>query len=349
MEPEGVRIGVEGGVGRIRLDRPQAINALTIAMCRAMTRALADWRGDPAVEAVVIDHAEGRGFCAGGDVTQVRRSALEDGGAAGRAFFFEEYRLNHLLFTYPKPVAALMDGITMGGGAGISLPCAFRVATPNTVFAMPETAIGFFPDVGSGWYLARLPGRIGQFLALTGARLDGAECLWAGLATHYLPAEALDRARERICARPSAIAAILAELSAEPPPARLAGNAERIARCFALDRYEEILAALEAEGPGWGVKELATLRGKSPQSCKVTLHHLAEGASFADFAQVMRQEYRIASRLFMTPDFAEGVRAVLVDKTGDPRWSPSRPEEVSEGQVEAFFAPLPEEEEWRPL
>jgi enoyl-CoA hydratase len=194
-------------------------------MCEAMSEALLAWRDDAAVEAVLIDHAEGRGFCAGGDVALVRRSALEDGGAAGRAFFFAEYRLNHLLFAYPKPVVAFMDGVTMGGGVGISQPAKFRVVTENTLFAMPEGAIGLFPDVGAGWYLPRLRGRTGVFMALTGARLDGAECLWAGLATHYLPSERLAQAKARIAEAPGEIEVVLTQLSIAPPGARIAGNA----------------------------------------------------------------------------------------------------------------------------
>src|SRR5215212_5869761 len=179
----------EGKVGRIRLNRPNTIHALTRDMCSAMIAALLRWREDPAVQAVMIDHAE------------------------ARAFFHEEYRLNHLLFTYAKPTIAFMDGITMGGGVGISQPCRFRVATENSRFAMPETAIGLFPDVGGGWYLPRLPGRAGQFLALTGARLDGAECLALGLATHYVPSLALDDLKARILAEPERIDALLDESS----------------------------------------------------------------------------------------------------------------------------------------
>ena len=159
-----------GTVGHISLNRPKALHALTQGMCEAMSEQLLAWRDDGGVEAVIIDHAEGRGFCAGGDVALIRRSALEDGGEAGRAFFHAEYRLNHLLFTYPKPVVAFMDGVTMGGGVGISQPAKYRVATENTMFAMPEGAIGLFPDVGAGWYLPRLKGRTGVFMALTGAR-----------------------------------------------------------------------------------------------------------------------------------------------------------------------------------
>src|SRR5690606_34004146 len=245
----------EGAVGYISLNRPEALRALTGEMCEGISAALSAWRDDPDIAAIVLDHAEGRGFCAGGDVAMVRRSALEDGGEAGRAFFHAEYRMNHLLFTYPKPVVAFMDGVTMGGGVGLALPCRYRVATENTLFAMPEGAIGLFPDVGAGWYLPRLPGRIGQFLALTGARLDGAECLWAGLATHYLPAGALAEAKAGIVANPAAIEAVLAALAIEPPPARLAGNAGRIDRLFAPDTLEGVLAALAADPSDWAAKE----------------------------------------------------------------------------------------------
>ncbi len=372
---ENIHHHIHGGAGHLSLARPRAINALTLDMVEAMQRVLLEWRDDPAIQAVLIDHAEGRGFCAGGDVAAVRRSVLEDGGAEGRAFFHEEYRLNHLLFTYPKPVVAFMDGITMGGGVGVAMPAQFRVATENTAFAMPEGAIGLFPDVGAGWYLSRLPGRIGPFLALTGARLDGAECLWAGLATHYLPSEALAQAKARIIAAPDDIAAILGELSVKPPEARLTLNAEKIDHFFASDRLEDILAALEADDSKWAGKELATLRSKSPLTMKVALRQIAEarrrpgldpgplagggqqtgsdpGIRRDDaeaFAEEMRIEYRLAARMIAEPDFAEGVRAVLVDKDNAPRWNPAAPEGISEAKLDAIFVPLPEGEEWTPL
>jgi len=346
---DDVLVRREAAAGILSLDRPKAIHSLTLDMVRAMTGALLEWRDDPAVEAVIVDHAEGRGFCAGGDINLLRRSALEDGGVSGRQFFFEEYRLNHLLFTFPKPVVAFMDGITMGGGVGISQPAEFRVATGNTSLAMPETGIGLFPDVGGGWYLSRLPGRLGQFLALTGARLDGGECLWAGIATHYLPDEELGQAKERIAAHPGRIAGILAELAATQPTARIEGNAPKIARLFASDRYEDILASLSAGQGAWAAKELATLRTKSPQSCKVALRQLSQSTQLDNFADNMRMEYRIASRVLMRPDFVEGVRAVIVEKTGDPQWNPATPEGVNEDLLDAIFAPLPPEEEWTPL
>lgn len=339
----------DGPVGRISLNRPKALHALTLEMCHAMSAALTEWESDDAVEAVIIDHAEGRGFCAGGDIAFLRNSALNDGGVSGRRFFHDEYQLNHQLFTYPKPVIAFMDGITMGGGVGIAMPAKYRVATENTRLAMPETGIGLFPDVGGGWYLSRLSGRLGQFLALTGARLDGAEVLWAGLATHYLPSEKLADAKARIAENPARITGILAELSVTPPPARIADNAERIAKIFSSDRYEDILASLEADDSEWAAKELATLRTKSPQTCKVALRQLATSAELGDFADNMAMEYRIASRVLTRPDFAEGVRAVIVDKTNDPAWDPATPEEVTDDLLDAIFAALPENEEWKPL
>ena len=336
-------------VGHISLNRPKALHALTLEMCHAMSAALSEWASDDGVEAVIIDHAEGRGFCAGGDIAFLRNSALNDEGVSGRRFFHDEYQLNHLLFTYPKPVIAFMDGITMGGGVGIAMPARHRVATENTRLAMPETGIGLFPDVGGGWYLSRLGGRLGQFLALTGARLDGAEVCWAGLATHYLPSEKLAEARARIVEHPGRIAGILAEMAEKPPEARIEGNAEAIARHFASDRYEDILGSLEAEDSEWADKELATLHTKSPQTCKVALRQLATSAELTDFADNMAMEYRIASRVLTRPDFAEGVRAVIVDKTNDPQWDPATPEDVTDDLLDAIFAPLPRNEEWTPL
>lgn len=338
----------EGVAGFLSLNRPKAIHALTVEMDHAMTEALVAWKDDVEVKVVILDHAEGRGFCAGGDVNLVRQSALTDGGERGRKFFYEEYQLNHLMFTYPKPIVAFMDGITMGGGVGISQPAQFRVATENTRFAMPETGIGLFPDVGGGWYLSRLPSRMGQFLALTGARLDGAECLWTGLATHYLPADKLAEAKERI-AHGHEPGGVLSALAVTPPEPRIARNAQAIAKHFASDRFEDILASLEADDSEWAAKELATLRLKSPQACKVSLRQLAEAERLDDFAENMALEYRIAARTLMLPDFAEGVRAVLVDKDNSPTWNPATPEGVTDELLDSIFAPLPADDEWKPL
>ncbi|HEX7656827.1 MAG TPA: enoyl-CoA hydratase/isomerase family protein [Sphingomonas sp.] len=337
----------DGPIGRIRLNRPKALHALNTDMCLAMSEALEAWRGDLAVEAVVIDHAEGRGFCAGGDIRMLAESGAADGKAA-RRFFFEEYRLNHRLFTYAKPIVAVMDGITMGGGVGIALPAKFRIATENTRFAMPETGIGLFPDVGGGWYLSRLPGRIGQFLALTGHRLNGAECLALGLATHYLPGAALDDAKARIADDPQAIEAALDALAIDAPAAAILDHRDDIDRLFAADTLEEIYSALAADAGEWAAGQLAILKTKSPQTMKVSLRLLREGAAMHSFADEMRQEYAVGSRVVQRHDFLEGVRAVIIDKDNAPQWDPSTPEGVTDHVIDQIFAALPEDQAWTP-
>lgn len=337
----------EGPVGRIRLNRPKALHALNLAMCDGVLEALEAWRGDASVEAIVVDHADGRGFCAGGDIRMLAASGATDGVDA-RAFFHAEYRMNHRLFVYAKPIVAFMDGITMGGGVGLALPCTYRVATENTKFAMPETGIGLFPDVGGGWYLSRLPGRIGQYLALTGHRLDGAECVALGLATHYLPGETLDTAKARIAQTPQDIAGVLDALSTAAPEAQILARKAEIDRLFASDVLEEIYAALDADGGEWAARTLATLRTKSPQTMKVSLRLLHEGAAMASFADEMKQEYAVGAHVVQRHDFIEGVRAVIVDKDNAPRWEPATPEGVSDHVIDQIFAPLPEAEAWTP-
>jgi enoyl-CoA hydratase len=347
---DDILIRVQGHAGFISLNRPSALHALTLPMVHAMTQALLAWRDDDAVQCVVIDHADGRGFCAGGDIAFLRNSAINDGGISGRKFFHDEYQLNHLLFTYPKPVVAFMDGICMGGGVGISQPARFRVATENTKFAMPETGIGLFPDVGGGWYLSRLEGRVGQFLALTGSRVAGAGCLALGLATHYLPSSALADAKMRIASEDvDRIDGILGTLSETPPASKIVETLVQINRHFASNAFEDILASLDGDASAWAMKELATLRTKSPQTCKVALRQLSESLTLADFAENMAMEYRIASRVIVRPDFAEGVRAVIVDKDNAPKWAPSTPEGMTDDLIDAIFAALPAQEEWKPL
>jgi enoyl-CoA hydratase len=270
-------------------------------------------------------------------------------GAEARAFFRQEYRLNHLLFSYTKPTIAFMDGVTMGGGVGISLPCTYRIATENTRFAMPETAIGLFPDVGGGWYLSRLAGRVGQFIALTGARLDGSECRYLGLATHYLAHDTLAGIKEAIAERPERIDGILGTANATAPEPRIEANIVHLNKLFASDRLEDILGALENDPSDWAQTELATLQTKSPQACKVALRLIAQGAGMQDFADEMRQEYAVAVHVVQRPDFIEGVRAVLIDKDNVPRWNPATPEEVSDHMLDTIFAPLPPDEEWTPI
>jgi enoyl-CoA hydratase len=345
---DDVLISNERGVGRLRLNRPKAIHALTTQMCEAMSEALLKWRIDSNVKVVIIDHAEGRGFCAGGDVVMLARSGNGDAEEAKR-FFWAEYRLNQLLFSYSKPTVAIMDGITMGGGVGIALPCTYRIATENTRLAMPETSIGLFPDVGGGWYLSRLPGRVGQFMVLTGARLDGGECRYLNLATHYVEQAAIGDVVERIIKAPTRVQGALGAAASSQPAAKIEENLAQISRLFAHDRLEDVIAALDEEEGDWAQSELATIRTKSPLSCKVSLRLLAEGLARSSFTDEMRAEYALAGRVVRTHDFREGVRALLIDKTGDPQWDPATPEEVTDEMLDVLFAPLPPTEEWRPF
>jgi len=343
-----VLISVENGVGRIRLNRPKAIHALTTGMCSAVIDALLAWRADESVIAVMLDHTEGRGFCAGGDIAMIANSAKGDCSEAEQ-FFHAEYRMNHLLFAYEKPILAFMDGIVMGGGVGISDPARYRVATERTTYAMPETGIGLFPDVGGGWFLPRMPGRTGAWLATTGARIKGADCAAIGIATHYMASDKLEAVKARIIADPYGLGEILDEVADTPPASEWETHREQIDRLFASDIYEEILAALKADGSDWAQAQLATLATKSPQTIKVALRQMVEGAAFTDFADNMRNEYRIGYHVIRRPDFVEGVRAVIFDKDNAPQWNPARPEDVSDELVDSLFAPLPAGKEWTPL
>jgi len=339
---------IDGRTARIRLNRPKALHALTHAMCSDMIAALSDWAADDRVDLVMIDHAEGRGFCAGGDIRQIAESAAGD-GSAGRAFFHAEYRLNHLLFTYAKPTIVFMDGVTMGGGVGIALPCQVRVVSERTVCAMPETGIGLFTDVGGGRYLSRMPGRMGQYAGLTGARLNGAECLAMGFGSHHVASEGIEALKVAILGNPKGLDAALRSAVTAVPAAPILDRRADIERLFASDRLEEILAALAADGGEWALATLATLESKSPMSCKLVLRLLAEAAKIEDFAEEMTMEYALAAHVLAKPDIVEGVRALIIDKDNAPRWNPATPAGVDDSEVDAMFAPLPPGEAWTPL
>ncbi|MBV8683949.1 MAG: enoyl-CoA hydratase/isomerase family protein [Caulobacteraceae bacterium] len=345
---EEVLTRIEGSAGRISLNRPKALGALTTAMVEAMTDALLSWRSDSQVEAVLIDHIGERGFCAGGDIRFLAESARGD-GAAARDFFFKEYQLNHLLMVYEKPVIAVMDGVTMGGGVGISLPARYRIATERTRFAMPETGIGLFPDVGAGWHLSRLPDQIGLWLALTGARLEAADCLSLGLATHVVHSARVPALTDLVVTGPQSIDSGLQAFAANMGAAMIDALRPTIARLFGGPTVEAIFAALEADGSAFAHEQLAILRTKSPLTMKVALRELADGAQMSNFAEEMVSEMRIGARMVMSHDFAEGVRAVIVDKDNSPKWDPATPEGVTHEMLDAIFAPLPAGEEWSPL
>jgi enoyl-CoA hydratase len=343
-----VIVRIEGKVGRLTLNRPQALHALNTNMIGVITDALLAWRGDPAVELVLIDHAGERGFCAGGDIRMLAESGAGDGVKA-REFFFNEYRLNALLHDYPKPLVAIMDGITMGGGVGLARPCRFRVATERTTFAMPETGIGLFPDVGGGWYLSRMSDHFGLWLALTGARIKPADCMLTCVATDYVESARIPDLKARIVADPGGVEGLLAEYEGDAGRPSLSEHQDEIARLYAGDSVEAIVAALRDADTAWSRDQLTVLATKSPQTMKVAFRQLKLGGAMTRFSDNMAMEYRIGARVVQRHDFLEGVRAVIVDKDNAPRWSPPTLEDVSETLIDGIFAPLPSNEEWTPL
>jgi enoyl-CoA hydratase len=338
----------DGGLGRLTLNRPDALGALTTGMCEGMIAALRAWRSDDDVEAVLIDHAGERGFCAGGDIRTLAESADGDGRAA-LAFFHTEYQLDHLISVYEKPVVTVMDGTVMGGGVGISLPARYRLATEKTRFAMPETGIGLFPDVGAGWFLPQLHGRTGLWLALTGARLGAADCELLGLATDVVASAALPELKIELAREPGAIERILTQFEADPGRPPIAAHRDDVDRLFGGAGVEAVLAALEAEGSDWAKAQAAAMAPKSPLSAKVAFRLIAGGLNPRSLADDLTVEYRLAARLALAADFREGVRAVIVDKDNAPAWRPARLEDVGEALVDQMFAPLPAGEEWTPL
>jgi enoyl-CoA hydratase len=333
-----------GTAGLITLDRAHALNAVSHDMVRALARQLAEWEANPAVTRVVVTANGGRAFSAGGDLR-----ALYDLGRAGRhdemlGFFRDEYRLNAQIKRYRKPYVALIDGIVMGGGVGISVHGSHRVAGDRFNFAMPEVGIGFFPDVGGTWFLPRLPGELGTYCALTGERLKAEDGVAGGVATHRVRSVKLPELVEALCtAVPvDALLGAFAELAGEGP---IMAQWGAIGWLFQGDRVEEILGRLDAEAAGDGAHAdfaratAALMRTKSPTSLKLVLAQMRRGAHL-DFAQCMRTEFRIVSRVVLGHDFYEGTRAVIVDKDQAPRWQPPTLDAVSEAEVERHFAPL---------
>ncbi len=339
-----IRFDRQGPLAIVTLDRPQALNALTLEMAAALDERLVAWAEDADVAAIVIRSAGGRAFCAGGDI----RALYEAGRRRDpyvRDFYRTEYRLNHRIKTYRKPYIALIDGIVMGGGVGLSVHGSHRVVTERCQFAMPETGIGFFPDVGGSWFLPRCPGQLGTYLALTGARIGAADTLYCGLATHYVASADVARVAGELEQVPwkndhgNVVTALLDRLAGDPGKAPLALHRQMIDRCFAGDTIEEILSRLAAEKTAWADETVAVLRRKSPTSLKVTLRQLRHGGALSDFAAAMRMEYRMALHTVAGQDFYEGVRAAVVDKDQAPQWRPPALAEVSDEMVARYFEP----------
>jgi enoyl-CoA hydratase len=319
----------------ITLNRPAAMNALNRAMCNTIQSALYASIGDTDVALVVIEGAGDRAFCAGGDVV-----AMHTAGCAGidgwQGFFHDEYRMNQTVARYPDPYVAILDGVTMGGGVGLSIHGRFRVATERTLFAMPETGIGLIPDVGGTHALPRLPGHIGTWLALTGARLKAADCVYAGIATQYVPVERLPLLGELLSTGDDAVETILETLNADPGEPPLAMLRDAIDYHFAHDTIEAIQASL-ATGDDWALATHATIATMSPTSLKLTLRALRDGAS-EDIEGALRTEYRVVSHIQGGHDFYEGVRALLINKDKAPKWQPATLADVDDAQLDGYFS-----------
>ena len=323
----------EGGIGHITLNRPQALNALTQEMCVSMLGALRAWADDSTVRLCGIDAVPGRAFCAGGDIRAIcEMGRRRDGSAA--AFFTTEYRLNAAIRHFPKPYIALIDGIAMGGGVGVSIHGSHRVVSEKVIFAMPETAIGLFPDVGTTYVLSRLPGEIGMYLALTGGRILAADMIYAGLATHFVPSARIGDIAPRLI-QGDAPDALLAGLTSDPGPSALGKHRGSIDRAFAAPSVEAILEALANEGE-WGRETAALLGTRSPTSLKLTFRqmHLAKTL---DFDSCLRAEYRLMTQLLENHDLYEGVRAALIDKDQHPHWQPASLTAVKDDDVSRYF------------
>lgn len=340
---------VQGPLGVITLNRPKALNALNLAMIRQMGPQLAAWADDPVIAAVVIEGAGDRAFCAGGDVRAVYESGLaaRQSGAALTGmpadFFREEYILNHQIHTFPKPYIAIVDGIAMGGGVGLSIHGTYRVVTDRLMLAMPETGIGLFPDVGGGWFLNRYPGALGTYFGLTGARGGAAEAIMTGYATHHVPSDRVADLQQALAAgdvsTPHSIGAILDRFHTDPDPSDLANHRDVIDRCFSADRVEDILTRLAAEPGRFAAETAAMLARHSPTSLKVTLAHLRRSVGLS-YRDVVTLEYRLSQACMAGHDFYEGIRAVLVDKDRTPKWQPSELAAVDDALVERHFAAL---------
>ncbi|UFQ13915.1 MULTISPECIES: enoyl-CoA hydratase/isomerase family protein [Streptomyces] len=325
----------EGRAGHLVLNRPRAINALNHPMVRFMEEALDAWEDDASVATVVLTGAGERGLCAGGDIRSIHDDVRAGGRTASAAFWHDEYRLNARIARYPKPYVAVMDGIVMGGGVGVSAHGSVRVVTERSRVAMPETGIGFVPDVGGTYLLTRTPGELGTHLALTGAAVGAGDAVLCGLADHYVPSERLTEFTAALADREASEA--IRQYAEAVPEGELAGRREWIDHCYAADSVEEIVARLYAVGDRHAKEAAETLLTKSPTSLKVTLAALRRARELPSLEAVLDQEYRVSCAALGSPDLPEGIRAQVVDKDRRPRWSPARLEQVTEADVARFF------------
>ena len=352
-ETQDVRFEVTGAVGVITLDRPKALNALTRDMAEAIHTQLDAWESDPVVRAIIIDSACEKSFCAGGDVVAVYHAGKDvfadeqaDLSVAAE-FFWAEYRMNRRIQTLAKPYVALIDGLCMGGGGGLSVHGSHRVMSERAVYAMPETAIGLFPDVGGTYTLPRCPGEIGAYLALTGARIGAADAIWANIATDFVASNDMASLKRDLLAADwsqdpfQTIDEVVADHASYPGARSLPRVQKVVDRCFRFDTVEQIFTALETEPSDFAEQTLETLEKMSPTSLKVSLKALREAPRVFDEALI--REYRIAMGCMRHPDFYEGIRANLVEKDRAPQWSPDVLEEVQDDHIADHFTPLERE------
>lgn len=330
-----------GSAGIIRLNRPRALNSLTLGMVRAIAEALDHFSADADVATVVMAGEGERGFCAGGDIRALHESG-RDGTPAAENFWREEFRLNHRIATYPKPYVVLMDGITMGGGVGLSSHGRHRVVTERTRFAMPETGIGYFPDVGATWLLPRAPGEIGIWIGLTGLEVGAADVIYAGLADVQVSAFQLPELVDTLAGLSRAashrdVDAVMKNLSDDPGKGSLRENSDMIQRTFRSSKVSEILLALQGEASDFAVETQRALQTRSPTSLTLALRLLREGKQSRNLAECLRREFGVCLQILRGSDFYEGIRAAVIDKDRNPKWLPATLDAVEQGSIDAFF------------
>ena len=342
IENDDVLIRREGRAGRMTLNRPQALNALTGPMVNKIWQAMQDWKGDDAVELIIIDGAGERAFCAGGDVRMIHDSRKAgEGITPGAKFWREEYHLNALIARYPKPYVAIMSGIVMGGGVGLSAHGSHRIVSESSMLAMPETGIGLIPDVGGTWLLSHAQGELGTYLGLTGARMSGSDAIQAGFADSFVPEARMEQLIAALCERGAADLDDLIENAEQTvPDSPLAAVRRQLDDWFAFDRVEDILSRLNTTTDDLAQSTRRTLLEKSPLSVKLTLAAIRKARHFTALEQSLNMEFRLVNHLLEGEEFLEGVRAALVDKDRDPKWPSGSLDRVSDDMIAAHFAPL---------
>jgi enoyl-CoA hydratase/carnithine racemase len=347
-ENEDILVNVENGVGLVTLNRPKAINSLTHGMATGLDQTLRTWADDDSVHTVLLTGAGERGLCAGGDVVAIYHSAKADGTDA-RAFWHDEYILNAYIAEYPKPYVAVMDGIVMGGGVGVSAHGNVRVVTDTTKMGMPEVGIGFIPDVGGTFLLSRAPGLLGLHAALTGAPFSGADAIAMGFADHYVPHDALAEFTQSVVT--AGVDAAVSKFATEPPASPLLAQRHWIDECYAGETVEDIVAALRGHDAAPANDAAGQIAGRSPIALAVTLAAIRRAKHLGTLKDVLRQEFRTSCAALRSHDLVEGIRAQLIDKDRTPQWSPATLALCSTDAVDAYFAPadpdltFPEEDE----